>query len=183
MPPLKPSLLSVAASLLFCLDAFSGVSAVVITYQPIITGGEATVIESPKGFTIMAVPFLSYHFHGKPAYNAISLPYELLTDAPRSVRAGDANLVSAAGVRISAPLDDKTVYVRFEDLRRPTGLDIGLDDVAEATLECIRRVAHEANDRPKLKISGRSSEEEKWQLWEKTFSEHDLAKPFKRPGT
>jgi hypothetical protein len=182
MTLLKPTLLSLAASLLLCIDAHSGVSAVVITYQPIITEGEATVIESPKGFTIMAVPFLSYHFHGKPSYNAISLPHELLTDAPRSVRSGDANLVSAAGVHISAPLDNKTVYVRFEDLRRPKGFDIDLDDVAEATLECIRRIAHDANDRPKLKISGKSGEEGKWQLWEKIFAEHDLTKPFKRPN-
>jgi hypothetical protein len=145
MKRLKCYLLILTASLLLWINAHSGVSAVVITYQPIITGGEATAIESPKGFTIMAVPFLSYHFHGKPSYDAISLPHELLTDAPRSVHTGDANLVSAAGVRISAPLDDKTVYVRFEDLRRPEGLD--LLSVTDATAR--GSSAHRESERPR----------------------------------
>ena len=55
------------------------------------------------------------------------------------------------------------------------------DDIAEAALECVRRVAHDNKTRPKLIISGKTGDEAKWKKWQKHFEQHDLAKPFTRP--
>ena len=161
--------------------AYAGVSATVIIYQPIIIGGEATVIETPKGFAIMPVPFECYHYHGRPPFDAVAQPNPILTDAPRSVLPRDSNLASLAGVTIGWLLDEDNIYVHFENLRAPGGFEIAEEDVAEATLECIRRMAAEASKRPTVQISGRRGEQAKWKRWQDQFNKHDLAKQFKRP--
>ena len=114
------------------------------------TGSEATVIETPKGFAIMPIPFECYSYHGKPPFYAIAQPNPILTDAPRSVRSGDSNLVSVAGITIGSSIDDDIVYVHFESLHLPEGFEITEDDIAEATLECVRLMAQGASKRPEL---------------------------------
>ena len=158
-----------------------GVSAIVLIYQPIMTNGEATVIETPKGFSVLAIPFECFHYHGRPPFYAIAQPYAILTDAPPSMR-GDSNLVSSAGVTIESSIDDDIVYVRFESLHTPAAIDVAEDDIAEATLECIRRTAEGTTDRPKVKISGKKGDEAKWQRWQESFEKHDFTKPFTRPN-
>ncbi|TLD69470.1 hypothetical protein FEM03_17670 [Phragmitibacter flavus] len=170
-------ILTLTLCLLLTHLAHAGESAVVTTYQPIITGSES----HPKGFSIMPIPFLVYHFHGKPPYAAVAHSHELLTDAPRNIRSDDANLISASGIRISQSIDDNIVYIHLEDFRPSTGLDLHIDIVATATLECIRRIAHEAKDRPELVITGKPADEAKWQRWQEIFSNHDLSQPFKQP--
>ena len=181
---LKLRFLTVVALLLGYTPCRAGVSAVFIVYQPIITASEAVTTETPKGFMILPVPFLCYHFQGPPPYYAITQPNQILTDAPRSVLSDDSNLLSSAGVRIAGAFDDATVYVRFEDLRHPrlASEDVTDDDIAEAALECVRRLAQDAKKRPKLIITGKQGDEAKWQKWQKHFEQHDLAKPFNRPS-
>lgn len=157
---------------------YAGESAVVTTYQPIITGSES----HPKGFAIMPIPFLSFHHDGKPAYRAVAHPHELLTDAPREIRTDDANLLSVCGINIAYNPDDNEVRLLVNDFRPSPLVELDIDAVTEAALECIRLLAHEAKERPSLIISGKPGEEDKWQLWQKTFSEHDLSQPFKQPG-
>jgi hypothetical protein len=184
MNTLKPLLFAVVAMLLGYSPCRAGVSAVCIVYQPIITASEAVTVETPKGFVILAVPFLCYHYQGHPPYYAITQPSPMLTDAPRAVLSDDSNLLSSAGVRIAGAFDDDTVYVRFEDLRHPRSIDeeVTDDDIAEAALECIRRLAHDTKNRPKLIISGKKGDEVKWMKWQKHFEQHDLTKPFNRPS-
>jgi hypothetical protein len=161
---------------------FAGESAVVIVYQPIITESEDT----PMGVKILPVPFLWWNAHsGSPAfpYSAITAHHQLLTDASREEIMEDRNLLSAAGIRIAGSFEDGTVYVRFENYSRPLLVpdETTLDDVAEAALECIRRVAHDLKKRPKLIISGKG-DEAKWKKWEGRFAKWDLEKPFQRPA-
>jgi hypothetical protein len=52
-------------------------------------------------------------------------------------------------------------------------------DIAEAALECVRRLARDTKKRPQLIITGKRGDEAKWQ---KHFEQHDLAKPFNRPS-
>ena len=180
---MKGSLFSfvAAVALFFCSPSHGGVSATVIIYQPIMTGGEATVIETPKGFAIMPIPFECYHYHGRPPFYAIAQVNPILTDAPRSVLSRDSNLVSSSGVTIGSFIDEDTVYVHFESLRPPAGFELTDDDVAEATFECIRRMAPEAPKRPIVRITGKKGDEAKWERWQQHFNKHDLSKPFKRP--
>lgn len=166
-------------ALLFCGSSSASESAVVIVYQPIITESEA----HPKGFTILPIPFWWHHTEGRHSYFAITYPNQLLTDAPRNVRVDDRNLLSSAAVTIAGAMEDGTVYVRFENLQRPSLVDeeVTDDDIAEAALECVRRVAHDNKTRPKIIISGKTGDEAKWKKWQKHFEQHDLAKPFTRP--
>jgi hypothetical protein len=182
---LNQRFLAVVALLLGDAPCRAGVSAVFVVYQPIITASEAVTVEAPKGFVVLAVPFLCYHYQGSPPYYAITQPNQMLTDAPRSVLSDDSNLLSSAGVRIAGAFNDDTVYVRFEDLRRPSLVkeEVTDDDIAEAALECVRRLAHDTKKRPKLIITGKKGDEAKWLKWQKHFELHDLAKPFKRPST
>ena len=184
MNTLKLHCFASAAVLLCCTPCCAGVSTVTIVYQPILTTSEAVSVETPKGFMILPVPFLCYHFQGPTPYYAITQPNQILTDAPRSVLSDDSNLLSSAGVRIAGAFDDETVYVRFEDLRHPrlASEDVTEDDIAEAALECVRRLAHDTKKRPKLIIAGKKGDEAKWQKWQKHFEQHDLAKPFNRPS-
>jgi hypothetical protein len=184
MNTLKLHFLAIASVLLTCSPSRAGVSAVFIVYQPIITASEAVATETPKGFKILPVPFLCYHFQGPPPYYAITQLNQILTDAPRSVLSDDSNLLSSAGVRIAGAFEDETVYVRFEDLHHPrlVGEDVTDDDIAEAALECVRRLAQDTKKSPKLIITGKKGDEAKWQKWQKHFEQHDLAKPFSRPS-
>jgi hypothetical protein len=175
------SLLAVIATFFLDTVCHAGVSAILIIYQPIMTGGEATVIESPKGFTIMPIPFECFHYHGKPPFSAIAQPNPILTDAPRSRLPSDSNLVSAAGITIGSSIDDDIVYVHFESFHSPAGFDITDDDIAEATFDCIRRMAQDAHNRPTLKVSGKQGDQAKWERWQNSFNKHELTKPFKRP--
>ena len=159
-----------------------GESAVVLIYQPIISAGEATVIETPKGFAVLPIPFECFHYHGKPPFDAIAQPNPILTDAPRSVLPYDSNLVSRAGVRIGSSIDSDVVHVLFDHLRVPEEFDITPEDVAEATLECIRRTAEGMVKRPTVKITGKKGDEAKWQQWQDSFNKHDFKKPFSRPS-
>lgn len=179
---LKLSVFAIAAALLASLVCSAGVSAIVIIYQPIITAGEAVTIDTPKGFAVMPIPFECFHFHGRPPFYAIAQPNPLLTDAPRSRLPGDSNLVSLAGVTIGSSIDDDIVHVHFESLKPPAGHDATPDDIAEATLECIRRMAEHAPKRPMLKITGKKDEETKWLRWQDHFQKHDLTKPYLRPS-
>jgi hypothetical protein len=81
-------------------------------------------------------------------------------------------------------MEDGTVYVRFENLKRPrlAAEEVTDDDIAEAALECVRRVAHDTKSHPQLVISGKPGDEAKWKRWQKHFEQHDLAKPFIRPS-
>ena len=171
----------VLLALRLCGVCYAGESAVVIVYQPIITDSEA----HPKGFTILPIPFWWHNTHGGPPYPyfAITQPNQILTDAPRSVLVDDRNLLSSAGVLIAGAMEDGTVYVRFENLRHPrlAAEEVTEDDIAEAALECVRRVAHDTKTRPKLIISGKAGDEAKWKKWQKHFEQHDLVKPFARP--
>ena len=166
-------------ALLLCGSSYAGEAGVIIVYQPIITGSEA----HPKGFTILPIPFWWFQAGFRHPYFAITHPNQLLTDAPRSELVDDRNLLSSAGVRIGGAMDDGTVYVRFEGLRRPDPANEELtdDDIAEAALECVRRVAHDNKERPKVVISGKTEDEAKWKKWQKHFEQHNLAKPFTRP--
>jgi hypothetical protein len=94
----------------------------------------------------------------------------------------DSNVVSSAGVTIESSIDDDVVYVRFESLHTPAAIDVSEDDIAEATLECIRRTAEGATPRPKVKITGKKSDEAKWERWQQSFEKHDFTKPFTRPN-
>jgi hypothetical protein len=182
MAPLKHGFVAMVA--IFALSGVcrAGVSAVLLIYQPIITSGEATVIETPKGFAILGIPFECFHYHGRPPFYAIAQPNLILTDAPRSALASDSNLVSSAGVTIGSSIDDDMVHVHFESLHSPAALDVTVDDIAEATLECIRRTAEGATARPKVRITGKKGDEEKWKRWQDSFEKHDLTKPFIRPN-
>jgi hypothetical protein len=168
-------------ALILCAACYAGESAVVIVYQPIIIEGEST----PKGFAILPIPFRWHNAHGGHLYpySAIAYPNQILTDAPRTELQGDRNLLSSAGILIAGAMEDGTVYMRFENLRRPSlaNEDVTTDDIAEAALECVRRVAQDSKSRPKLVISGKAGEEAKWKKWQKHFEQHDLAKPFTRP--
>jgi hypothetical protein len=181
MKVLQLLLLGAIAMLLPCPLCHAGASAVLIIYQPIMTGSEATVIETPKGFAIMPIPYECYYYHGKPPFYAIAQPNPILTDAPRSVSIGDSNLVSSAGITIGSSIDDDIVSVHFESLRLPAGFEITEDDIAEATLECIRRMAQDAPKRPTVRISSKPGEEAKWKRWEECFNKDELTKTFKRP--
>jgi hypothetical protein len=114
---------------------------------------------------------------------AITQPNQLLTDAPPSEVKDDRNLLSSAGVLIGSTEEDGPIYVRFENIKRPllASEEITDDDIAEAALECVRRVAHERKAQPKIIISGKNGEEAKWKKWQKHFGQHNLAKPFTRP--
>ena len=181
---LKLRFFAVVAVLLSYTPCRAGVSTVTIVYQPILTTSEAVSVETPKGFVVLPVPFLCYHFQRRPPYYAITQPNQILTDAPRSVLPDDSNLLSSAGVLIAGAFDDETVYVRFENLRHPrlASEDVTDDDIAEAALECVRRLAQDTKKRPKLIITGKQGDEAKWQKWQKHFEQHDLAKPFTRPS-
>lgn len=169
------------AALLGCGVCYGGVSAIVIIYQPIMTAGEATVIEAPKGFAVMPIPFECFHYHGRAPFYAITQPNPLLTDAPRSVLPTDSNLLSRAGVTVGSSIDDDIVHIHFESLKPPLGYDISGDDIAEATVECIRRMAQKGPKRPTLRITGKQGDEAKWKRWQEHFQKHDLAKPYSRP--
>lgn len=170
--------------LLSCASSRAGVSAVVIVYQPIVTASDAVTAETPKGFAVMAIPFLCHHFQGRAPYYAIAQPNQILTDAPRSILSPDSNLLSSAGVVIAGALDDGAVYVRFENLRHPAAAaeSVTDDDVAEAALECVRRLAQDTKKRPKVIITGKKGDEAKWQKWQRHFEQQNLAKPFRRPN-
>lgn len=175
---LIPNFLALLA-LLLCGSLSASESAVVIVYQPIITGSEA----HPKGFVILPIPFWWHQTEARNPYFAITYPNQILTDAPRSERVDDRNLLSSTGIIIAGELEDGTVYVRFENLRRPllANEEVTDDDIAEAALECVRRVAHDNKTRPKLIITGKTGDEAKWKKWQKHFEQHALAKPFTRP--
>jgi hypothetical protein len=175
---MKTLKLHLLAMLLATTVSSAGVSAVVIVYQPIITASEAVIVESPKGFSVMPIPFSCYHFQGNSPYYAITQPNQILTDAPRSVLSHDSNLLSSAGVVIAGAFDDGTVYIRFGNLSHPS--PVNDDDIAEAALECVRRLAYDSKKRPKLIITGKKGDEDKWQKWQKHFEQHDLDKPFNR---
>jgi hypothetical protein len=166
-------------ALLFCGVCYAGEAGVIIVYQPIITESEA----HPKGFTILPVPFWWHQAGLRHPYFAITYPNQILTDAPRFELVDDRNLLSSAGVRIGGAMEDGTVFVRFENFKRPdlANEDVTDDDIAEAALECVRRVAHDNKARPKLTISGKPGDEAKWKKWQMHFEKHDLAKPFTRP--
>ena len=182
MTTLKQGFIAMFALLALSGVGHGGVSAVLLIYQPIITGGEATVIEAPKGFTILAIPFECFYYHGRPPFYAIAQPNPILTDAPASARPGDANLVSSSGITIASSIDDDIVHVHFESLHPPAGFDVATDDIAEATLECIRRTAGGTTTQPKVKITGKKGDEAKWKKWQDSFNKHDLTKPFIRPS-
>jgi hypothetical protein len=184
MNTLKLHLFSVGVVLLSCTLCRAGVSAIFIVYQPIITASEAVTTETPKGFMILPVPFLCYHFQGPPPYYAITQPNQILTDSPRSILSDDSNLLSSAGIHIAGAFDDQTVYVRFEDFRHPrlASDEITDDDIAEAALECVRRLAQDTKKRPKLIITGKQGDEAKWLKWQKHFEQYDLTKSFSRPS-
>ena len=182
MKTLKLYVFAIAATLLASLGCHAGVSAIVIIYQPIITAGEAVTIETTKGFAVMPIPFECFHYHGRPPFYAIAQPNPLLTDAPRSRLPGDSNLLSLAGVTIGSSIDDDIVHIHFESLKPPAGYDLTPDDIAEATLECIRRMAQDAPKRPILKITGKKDDEAKWLRWQEHFQKHDLTKPYNRPS-
>lgn len=169
----------VLPALLLCGVCNASESAVVIVYQPIITDSEA----HSKGFAILPIPFWWHQTEARHPYFAITHPNQILTDAPRSELVDDRNLLSSAGVIIAGALEDGPVYVRFENLKRPllANEEVTDDDIAEAALECVRRVAHDNKTRPKIIISGKTGDEAKWKKWQKHFEEHNLAKPFTRP--
>lgn len=166
----------------------AGTSAVTLIYQPILTYSEGSSpgMDEPKRFRIMEVPFLHYHYHGHPSYHAIVYPNVMLTDAPREQIQGNSNLLASSGVRVSTGDlgQEVAVAVDFSDLFLPKDSPEGLtvDDIAEATLECIRRMAKDAEKKPKLTIRGEKGEEAKWLKWQKQFEQQELAKPYVRPG-
>ena len=160
----------------------AGMSAVVVIYQPIITQGEGDVIITPKGFLIMAIPFDCFHYHGHPAYYAIGQPNPVLTDMPRPESTGDSNLLSLARVRVDSSVAGDVVSVHLESLKLPAFPKLAEDDVAEATLECIRRMSKDADEHPTVKIIGKSGEDAKWRRWQDHYGKHDLSKPYFRPG-
>ena len=167
---------SVILALLLGGICYAGEAGVIIVYQPIITEREA----HPKGFTILPIPFWWFQAGLSHPYFAITYPNQLLTDAPRSELLDDRNLLSSAGVLIGGAMEDGTVYVRFEGLRHPdlVNEEVTDDDIAEAALECVRRVAHDNKERPKIVISGKTGDEAKWKKWQKHFEQHNPAKPF-----
>jgi hypothetical protein len=179
----NPPFLAVIAWLFLSAVGRAGVSAIVIIYQPIITASESVTIETPKGFAVMPIPFVCFHYHGRPPYYAITQPNPLLTDAPRSRMPDDSNLLSRAGVIVSSSIDDDIVHVHFESIKLPqTGHEVTADDVAEATLECIRLMALSAPQRPILKITGKQGDETKWLQWQEHFQKRDPKKIYNRPG-
>jgi hypothetical protein len=182
MATLKHGLIAMVATFALSGVCRGGVSAVLLIYQPIITSGEATVIETPKGFSILAIPFECFHYHGRPPFYAIAQPNPILTDAPRSALPRDSNLVSSAGITIGSSIDDDIVHVHFESLHTSAALNVTVDDIAEATLECIRRTAEGTTAHPKVKITGKKGDEAKWKRWQDSFEKHDLTKPFIRPN-
>jgi hypothetical protein len=159
------------------------VSAVVVIYQPILTAGEATVIKTAKGFAVVAVPFEYFPYQNHPPYAAVALPNPLLSDVPEANRAGDKNLAALAGIRIDTPYDENLVNLHFENMQPVDAfeLDATPDDIAEATIECVRRMAAEGKEHPKLHISGKPGEEVKWSRWEKAFADQSMQKRFVRP--
>lgn len=181
MKTVNSHFLAIVSMLAASVISHAGTSAVVIIYQPIITEGDSVAIRTPKGFAVMPIPFECFHFHGRPPFYAISQPNPLLTDAPRSRLPSDANLLSLAGVTIGSSIDDDIVRVHFENLKPPTGYDITPEDIAEATLECIRRMAQGAPKRPTVRITGKEGDEAKWRRWQDHFQKHDFAKPYNRP--
>jgi hypothetical protein len=158
---------------------YASESAVIIIYQPIITESEA----HPKGFTILPIPFWWFQTAASDPFFAITQPNRLLSDAPPSEVVDDRNLLSSAGVLIGSAEENGPVYVRFENIKRPdlANEEVTDDDIAEAALECVRRLAHDRKARPKIIISGKPGDEAKWKRWQKHFEQHNLAKPFTRP--
>lgn len=95
----------------------------------------------------------------------------------------DRNLLSSAGVLIGSTEQDGPIYVRSENIKRQdlANEDVTDEDIAEAALECVCRVANDRKARPKIVISGKSGDEAKWKKGQKHFEQHDLGKPFNRP--
>ncbi len=174
------------AGLLFtvlCAVCYGTASAIVLIYQPILTAGEATAIKTLQGFAVLPVPFECFPYQGHPPYADIARPNSLLTSAPVTGRAGESNLAAMAGIKIQIPYEENTVILHLEDLTAFEAFELtaSSDDLIEATIECVRRMASEGKEHPVLHISGKPGEEAKWARWEKAFLHQDMAKPFTRP--
>ncbi len=166
-----------------CLGCYATVSAIVVIYQPILTAGEATVIETPKGFAILAVPFECFPYHAHPPYAAITQANALLSSAPEATRAGESNVATMAAIKIETPFEENIVRLHLENLKAVEAWELTAspDDIVEATIECIRRMATEGKEHPKLQITGKPGEGPKWARWDKAFLDQDMSRPFARP--
>ncbi len=157
--------------------------AVVVIYQPIcVSVGDVDIFDAKTGFVVMPIPYVCHTYKERPPYFAITQPNRLLTDKPGIEFPADSNLLSLAGVTIGTSEDDDTVTVHLEALQPLADLRADADDIAEATIECIRRMAQGARKRPILKITGKKDDEAKWLRWQEQFQKHDLTKPYNRPN-
>jgi len=192
MKPLARIWLSILASLLFAAITSASTDATCLIYKPIDMRSEGTVIKIPEGgFIVLVVPYLSGFSIPEKPYSAIARPYVM--DSMRQGQDGwDSNLVSRTGIQIQSNCTFDGNKIKEEivtvDLSKFRGHDYdpSLEDVLEATLECIRRTStdkHQKWRRPILKIIGRSTDNAKWKRWMKAFNLQDFSKPFKRPLT
>lgn len=184
------AILSVLAALSFPSVCFATNDATCLVYQPIDMRGESSVIRLPKeGFIILPIPYLSGFSVAEKPYDAIALPYKMLSMRhPEGFP--DSNLISRAGITIRSICIFEGKKLKQElitvDLSGFCGYeyDPSLKVTAEAALECIRRTATDERQnwiRPVLKIVGKAGEEAAWKRWEDAFNKQDFSKPFKRP--
>jgi hypothetical protein len=184
------SILAVLATVGFHGTCLASTDATCLIYQPISMRSEGKVIRLPEaGFLILPVPYLSAFSVTEKPYDAITLPYRMLSMRNQQ-GTPDSNVASGVGIKIQSSctfdgnkLKEEVVSVDFSKFQAkddgPT-----LEVVAEAVLECIRHTATDERQdwmRPVVRIIGKPADEAMWERWEEVFNKQDFTKPFKRP--
>ena len=156
---------------------FAGTSQTQLIVQPIIGYGEAEPWEG-NAFRIVDVPFLKKHYQGHPAYEGIAQTNSILTDAPRSERQPESNLLALMDISIGYDFASSTLSLHLSNARKIEGRSPTVREAGFIALECIRIVAHRHGHKPKVVISTNEEDSVFWKKVELRFSTHDLSKPF-----
>ena len=156
---------------------FSSTSQTQLIVQPIIGHGEA---ESWNGdsYRIVDVPYLKEYFQGHPAYEGIAQTNSILTDAPRSERQPESNLLALMGISIRYDFASSTVWLDMTNAQELEGWPITVQEGGFVALECIRMVAYRYEHKPKVAIRSKDEDKDFWANIEKRFAKHNLSQQF-----
>lgn len=165
-------------SLALTIIAPAGTYQTQLIVQPIIGYGEAEPWDG-ESFRIVDVPFLKHHFQGHPAYEGITHSNVILTNAPRSEKQPESNLLSLMGISIIYDFASSTLWLHMSNAHRLEGWPMTVKHAGFAALECIRLVAHRYSHRPKVLIRAQDRDTAFWKQIEQRFASHYLSKPFR----
>ncbi len=165
--------------LIFTSTGLASSSHISLIAQPIYNGDQSDRASwGDIDYKILDVLFLDAHYHGHPAYSAISKSHRILTNSRSLEDSMEINLLAMMGITVHADITNKDVWLKIDTAKKPKHCSVSIEDAVYLALECIRITAHREHGKPNVRITAPKDQKAKWLLVEKRFQAHDLSKPF-----